>query len=218
MKTISIILTAAFISLISIDAVAQTAALAATGTIINTKPVKHKATNLYIDVHHLGAGTITTADVAAAHTKDLAVQDKYHVHFIKYWVDTAKGDVYCLSSAQNMEAIKRTHAAAHGLLPAETYLVTDGSEAVIEGNTKLFLDVHEMGKGNVTAEAVAAAHEKDLATQSKYGVKFINYCVDEKKGKVFCLSEAADSNDVIQTHKEAHGLLPNQILSVKQGQ
>jgi hypothetical protein len=35
---------------------------------------------------------------------------------------------------------------------------------------------------------------------------------------VLCLSQAKDSNDVIQTHKEAHGLLPAYVLKVKEGE
>jgi len=49
-------------------------------------------------------------------------------------------------------------------------------------------------------------------------VNFINYWVDEKAGVVMCLSEAADSNAIIATHKEAHGLIPVEILRVKQGE
>lgn len=175
-------------------------------------------TKLYIDVHHLGAGKVTAAAVAEAHKKDLAIQNKYGVSFIKYWVDTTKGDVYCLSSSPNPEAITDTHKEAHGLLPDETYLVTDGEAAKLKGNKNLYLDVHELGAGNVTAAAVAEAHKKDLATQKKYGVNFINYWVNEKEGKVFCLSQASDTASIINTHKHAHGLLPNYILQVKQGQ
>lgn len=175
-------------------------------------------TNLYIDVHHLGAGKVTAVAVAEAHKKDLATQKKYGVSFIKYWVDTSRGDVYCLSSSANPEAISDTHKEAHGLLPDETYLVTDGEAAKLKGNNNLYLDVHELGAGNVTAAAVAEAHKKDLATQKKYGVNFINYWVDEKEGKVFCLSQAADTASVINTHKHAHGLLPKYIVQVKQGQ
>jgi hypothetical protein len=80
------------------------------------------------------------------------------------------------------------------------------------------LDVHHLGAGNVTAEAVAGAHEKDLKVEKKYGVNFINYWVDTDNGTIFCLSQAPDSNAVIQTHKEAHGLLPDVVLPVKQGQ
>src|SRR5947199_333565 len=81
-----------------------------------------------------------------------------------------------------------------------------------------YIDVHHLGAGKVTAAAVADAHAKDLATEKKYGVQFIKYWVDEKDGRVVCLSQAPDSSAVINTHKEAHGLVPVSIEKVKQGQ
>jgi hypothetical protein len=175
------------------------------------------ATHIYMDVHELGPGNVTAAAVAGAHAKDLAVEKKYGVHFINYWVDEEKGKVYCLSTAPDTLAIRNTHAEAHGLLPAQTYQVTDGQVAALTAGTTFFLDVHELGAGNVTAAAVADAHKKDLAVEKKYGVNFINYWVDEKKGVVMCLSQAPDSLSVINTHKEAHGLLPAYILRVQPG-
>ena len=174
--------------------------------------------NLYIDVHEVGPGKLTAEGVAAAHAKDLATEKKYGVDFIKYWVDTAQGEVYCLSLASDSNAIVKTHAEAHGLLPTHIYRVNEGVEAKTHGGNYLFLDVHELGPGNVKAADVAAAHQKDLAVEKKYGVNFVNYWVDERKGVVMCLSEAPDSTSIINTHKEAHGLIPKYVLSVKQGQ
>jgi hypothetical protein len=174
--------------------------------------------NIYIDVHHLGAGKVMTKDVEEAHKKDLAVQKKYGVTILKYWFDEAKGDVYCLSTADNSESILKTHGEAHGLLPTEFYQVTEGQEAIMKGKNNLYLDVHELGEGKVTAADVAGAHQKDLKVQGKYGVNLINYWVDEKKGTVMCLAQAPDSTALINTHKEAHGLVPVKVIKVKQGQ
>ena len=174
--------------------------------------------NLYIDVHQLEPGKVKYEDVAGAHAKDLAVEKKYGVSFLKYWVDEKKGLVYCLSSSPDSESITRTHAEAHGLLPANIYQVKDGEEAQINNQDNFFLDVHYLGEGKVTAKDVAGAHAKDLAVQKKHGVNFINYWVDEKGGVVMCLSQAKDSASVISTHKEAHGLLPAYVLKVKQGE
>ena len=173
---------------------------------------------LFLDVHHLGPGKVTYEDVAKAHAKDLAAEGKYGVEFIKFWVDTANGTVYCLASAYDTKSIVNTHAKAHGLLPDRIYSVTGGDEATPRGAENLYLDLHEFGAGNVKASDVAAAHEKDLAVQKKYGVNFLNYWVDEKAGTVFCLAEAPDSNALIMTHKEAHGLIPKTVKEVQQGQ
>ena len=173
---------------------------------------------LYIDVHHIGAGKVTATAVAGAHAKDLATEKKYGVHFIKYWVDETNGNVYCLSSAPDPQAITKTHGEAHGLLPDQVFEVSEGQAAKIKKGKDFYLDVHELGAGKVTAKDVAGAHQKDLATQKKYGVNFIDYWVDEKDGRVVCLSQAPDSSAVINTHREAHGLLPAYIVKVKQGQ
>lgn len=173
------------------------------------------AAQWYIDVHHIGAGKVAYEGVAAAHAKDLAVQDKYGVNFAKYWVDEKAGNVYCLSTSPDTGSIRKAHAEAHGLLPDEIFAVASGKEAAANGEKNFFIDIHELGAGKVTAKDVEAAHQKDLAVQSKYGVNLINYWVDEKAGRVVCLSQAKDSAAIVATHKEAHGLLPKQVIAVK---
>jgi len=177
---------------------------------VASRPAGH----LFIDVHHLGAGKVTAEAVARAHAKDLAVESKYGVHFLQYWVDEAGGNVYCLSSSPDSDAIRRTHAEAHGLLPDETYAVTDGTPAAENAQKNFYLDIHEFANP-VTPGDVAAAHQKDLAVEGKRGVNFINYWVEGNV--VLCLSQAPDSNAVIETHREAHGLLPSKIVKVTPG-
>lgn len=80
----------------------------------------------------------------------------------------------------------------------------------------LFMDVHEKVDG-ATAEAVAAAHLKDLEIQSRYGVKYQRYWLDEATGKIFCLVEAPDKDAATRVHREAHGLLADHIHEVVEG-
>lgn len=180
----------------------------------NNTPVTKK---LYLDVHQIGPGKVKFEDLAAVHEKDLAVQEKYGVSFINYWVDEEQGVVYCLSSSPDSGNIRKTHAEAHGLLPDYAIEVVGGEAAALTGNKKFFLDIHRLGAGKVNAAAVADAHKKDLAVQGKHGVNFVNYWVNEKSEVVLCLSEADNSESVIETHKEAHGLVPNEIRRIKVG-
>ncbi|HEX5113304.1 MAG TPA: DUF4242 domain-containing protein [Saprospiraceae bacterium] len=177
-----------------------------------------KEQQYFMDVHKMEANGFTYADVAGAHQKDLDTQKKRNVSFITYWVDEDAGLVYCLSKADKASDVSDTHKEAHGLVPAEIYPVVAGKASTYTGNGKLFMDIHELGPGNVTADAVAGAHEKDLATEGQYHVNFINYWVDEKSGKVFCLAEAPNAEAVVSTHKNAHGLIPAVVLEVTQGQ
>lgn len=77
-----------------------------------------------------------------------------------------------------------------------------------------YLDVHDLGPGKVTAEAVAAAHAKDVAIEGKYGVDYKAYWVDEAAGKIYCLVDAPSPDAAIRVHKEAHGLVAQQIMEV----
>jgi Protein of unknown function (DUF4242) len=80
----------------------------------------------------------------------------------------------------------------------------------------LFMDIHHKVEG-LTAEAVAAAHQQDLAVQARYGVRFIRYWYDERTGKVFCLSEAPTADAVSHVHREAHGLVADEVVQVAEG-
>lgn len=182
------------------------------------KPKAAESNHLYLDVHNLEPGKVTFEAVAGAHQKDLATQGKYGVNFIKYWVDETAGKVYCLAESPDSASLYNSHKEAHGLVPDRVQRVTDGPEAAIRSKGSLFLDIHRLGSGNVTATDVANAHVKDLAVQNKYAVNFINYWVDEKLGIVMCLAEAPDSESMIKAHKEAHGLIPDEVHKVKQGE
>jgi hypothetical protein len=173
---------------------------------------------LFIDVHKLPSGKVHFNDVANAHAKDLAVQEKHGVKFLKYWVDEKNSQIYCLASAHDSSYIRKAHGEAHGLLPDHIHPVSAGDEAQAAVGGSYFLDIHEFGTNNVSAEDVAGAHKKDLGVQAQFGVNFINYWIDEKAGVVMCLSQAPDAKSVRKTHKHAHGLLPSKIISVHQGE
>ena len=80
----------------------------------------------------------------------------------------------------------------------------------------LFMDVHERVEG-LTADAVAGAHKKDLEVQGSYGVDYKQYWFDEDSGKVFCLVEAPDAESAERVHREAHGLVADQLIPVQEG-
>jgi class 3 adenylate cyclase len=65
-----------------------------------------------------------------------------------------------------------------------------------------------------TRHAVADAHQKDLALQDKYNVKFLTYWFDEMRCTAFCLIEAPNRDTIERAHDEAHGLVPNEIIQV----
>jgi hypothetical protein len=80
----------------------------------------------------------------------------------------------------------------------------------------LYMDIHEHVEG-LTAEAVADAHRKDVETQKRYDVEYLNYWYNEAEGKVFCLVRAPSKEAADRVHREAHGLAADQIIEVREG-
>jgi len=80
----------------------------------------------------------------------------------------------------------------------------------------MYLDVHSI-EGGVKADDVAKAHMADLKTQTDHGVNYMRYWVDEKAGKIFCLVEAPNAEAAHTVHREAHGLVADEIYEVHEG-
>ena len=79
----------------------------------------------------------------------------------------------------------------------------------------LYMDHHNVE--DLTAEAVAGAHQRDLEVQEKHGVNYRQYWFNEDEGEVFCLVEAPDKESAEAVHREAHGLVADEIVEVKEG-
>jgi hypothetical protein len=60
-------------------------------------------------------------------------------------------------------------------------------------------------------------HQKDLAVQDKYGVRYLKYWFDSVSGKVFCLVEAPSAEAAIEVHRLSHGHLADEIFEVEEG-
>jgi len=79
----------------------------------------------------------------------------------------------------------------------------------------LFIGVHTIAEG-VSACDVAGAHQADLAIQEARGVNYLRYLVDEAAGKIFCLVEAPDAAAAYTIHREARGLVADEIYPISE--
>ena len=80
----------------------------------------------------------------------------------------------------------------------------------------LYMDVHSLDDA-VTFEDVGRAHQADLQTQGSYDVSYLRYWVDPSRGKIFCLVEAPNADAATTVHREAHGLVAEEIYEVQEG-
>jgi hypothetical protein len=81
---------------------------------------------LYMDIHSIEGGA-SVDDVVKAHMADLKTQGRYDVSYLRYWVDEARGKIFCLAEAPSAEAAEAVHREAHGLVAGEIYQVQEGS-------------------------------------------------------------------------------------------
>ncbi len=80
---------------------------------------------LFMDTHDI-AGGVKATDVAGAHAADLETQDRYGVHYLRYWVDEEAGTIFCLVDAPDAQAAERVHREAHGLVAQSIHPVIEG--------------------------------------------------------------------------------------------
>ena len=80
----------------------------------------------------------------------------------------------------------------------------------------LFMDVHTTGE-KLALDDVANAHAADLKCQGAHGVNYLRYWVDPVNGKIFCLVDAPDADTAATVHREAHGLVADEIYQVQEG-
>ena len=80
----------------------------------------------------------------------------------------------------------------------------------------LYMDSHK-NVTDLTAEAVAGAHQKDLEVQGKHGVNYLKYWFNEAEGTAFCLVDAPSKEAAIAVHREAHGLVTDDVVEVQEG-
>ena len=80
----------------------------------------------------------------------------------------------------------------------------------------LYMDEHRKIDG-LTVEAVGGAHQRDLRVQDKHGVKYLKYWFNEETGKVWCLIEAPSKEAAEAVHREAHGLVADELTEVQEG-
>lgn len=74
---------------------------------------------LYMDRHDLTGATVTPADVASAHLKDLELQEQFGVRFLTYWFDYDRQRAFCLADGPDRQAVEAVHREGHGLVPGQ---------------------------------------------------------------------------------------------------
>jgi hypothetical protein len=77
----------------------------------------------FMDVHD--GMHVTSQQLAEAHKKDLEAQKGTGVEYVRYWLDSKAGKVFCLATGPNKDAVAAVHKKA-GHPANELYEVSEG--------------------------------------------------------------------------------------------
>ena len=79
----------------------------------------------------------------------------------------------------------------------------------------LYLDRHDnIDFDELTPQDMVEAHLKDLEVQVKYDVRYVTGWVNKGAGYMYCLVEAPSTEAATAVHREAHGMLADDIIEV----
>src|SRR5690606_41946647 len=98
---------------------------------------------IFMDLHILPG--VKAREVAQAHMQDVLLEEEHQCKCMTYWIDEARGKVFCLIQAPAKEVVEELHRKAHGLVPhrimeAETALVESVLGRVSDPHETLVLD------------------------------------------------------------------------------
>ncbi|MBN8860209.1 MAG: DUF4242 domain-containing protein [Sphingobacteriales bacterium] len=105
---------------------------------------------LYMDFHHIE--NVTVEDVKRAHMADVAIQDKYGVRYLQFWVNQEAGAVFCLIEGPDPETCEKVHQMAHGNIACALTEVETGFYEMMMGTGHAVNDHGLVQKENGTLD------------------------------------------------------------------
>lgn len=104
---------------------------------------------LYMDIHKVETDAFTVEDVVKAHMKDLAIQEKFGVVQVKYWVNTETKMIFCLMKGPSKEACNQVHVESHGNTACNIIEVSDDEYNLYLGAGKSVDDLAHTNEGGI---------------------------------------------------------------------
>ena len=104
---------------------------------------------LYMDIHTVDSDAFSVEDVVKAHMEDLAIQEKFGVTQLKYWVNEKAKTIFCLMQGPDKEACHQVHAQSHGNTACNIIEVSDNEYNLFMGLGTEVNDLAKTESGNL---------------------------------------------------------------------
>lgn len=86
-----------------------------------------------MDIHTVDSDKFSAEDVVKAHMEDLAIQDKFGVRQLKYWVNESAKTIFCLMEGPDKDACNQVHLQSHGNTACNIIEVADNEYNLFMG-------------------------------------------------------------------------------------
>jgi len=139
---------------------------------------------LYMDFHKLGNEAFAVDDFHKAHDEDLAVQERFGVFELKYWVDVEAKTLFCLTRAPNKEACNEVHKNSHGNTACNIIEVSDNEVNLFlgEGTSVNDLAYTHSGELDTGYRTILLIGMVDLTGNNDHYFNEVNQLIEQNKG------------------------------------
>ena len=104
---------------------------------------------LYMDIHTVDSDDFSAEDVVKAHMEDLAIQDKFGVKQLKYWVNEQAKTIFCLMEGPDKDACNQVHLQSHGNTACNIIEVADNEYNLFMGQGTNINDLATTDSGDL---------------------------------------------------------------------
>lgn len=139
---------------------------------------------LFMDIHTVDSDAFSVEDVVKAHMKDLAIQERFGVIQIKYWVNVEAKTLFCLMEGPNKEACNEVHKQSHGNTACNIIEVADDEFNLYlgEGNNINDLAYTNSGEIDTGYRTILLLNIADLTGKYDHYINEINRLIDQHNG------------------------------------
>ena len=139
---------------------------------------------LYMDFHNLDSEDISMEELAKGHNEDLAIQERFGVFELKYWVNIEAKSLFCLVQGPNKEACNEVHKQSHGNTPCNIIEVSEDEFNLYFGIGKSVNDLAHTESGEIDTgyRTLLLLSLDDLTGQKGHYLKEVNRLIEHHKG------------------------------------
>lgn len=139
---------------------------------------------LYMDFHKLKSSDISMEELAKAHDEDLAIQERFGVFELKYWVNVEAKSLFCLVQGPDKETCNEVHKQSHGNGPCNIIEVSEEEFNLYFGIGKSVNDLAHTESGEIDTgyRTILLLSHANLTGQNNHYLKEINRLIEHYKG------------------------------------